>query len=156
MNIKKIRCKIDIADKDIVKLLNERARLILEIANVKKKKNISIYAPSREKDVYKKLEKLNKGPLDNKSLKSIYREVMSGSLSLEKSISVAYLGPELSFTHLAAMEKFGSSVKYKSCRNITDVFSEVEKQLSDYAVVPIENSTEGAVNHTFDMLLRTN
>lgn len=153
MNLKDMRRKIDLTDKEILKLLNKRASLILSIAKIKKKKGISVYAPDREKEIYTKLNTLNKGPLDDKSLKAIYREIMSTALSLEKPIKVAYLGPELTFTHLAAMEKFGSSISYQPCKSITDVFSEVDKFRCDYGVVPIENSAEGAVNHTLDMFI---
>ena len=155
MSLRKIRQKIDEADKSIINLLNKRAKLTLSIGEIKNKKGLSIYAPNREKEIYSKVQDLSKGPLDNKSIKAIYREIMSGSLNLEKPIKVAYLGPELTFTHLAAMEKFGSSVCYESCKNITDVFNEVEKNRCDYGVVPIENSAEGAVNHTLDMFINS-
>ena len=155
MNLKKLRHKIDTSDEKIVRLLNERAELTLAIGKIKHKKGLSIYAPNREKEIYQKLKKINKGPLNSKSIQAIYREIMSSSLNLEKPIKVAYLGPELTFTHLAAMEKFGSSVAYESCKNITDVFTEVEKSRCDYGVVPIENSTEGAVNHTLDMFINS-
>lgn len=153
MGLENLRHKIDLTDEEILKLLNKRANLIQSIAKIKKEKKLPIYAPDRERDVYEKLKTLNKGPLSDKSLKAIYREIMSSALSLEKPIDVAYLGPELTFTHLAAMEKFGSSVEYTPCKSITDVFSEVEKSRCDYGVVPIENSTEGAVNHTLDMFI---
>lgn len=153
MNLKMLRRKIDNVDVDILKLLNKRAGLILSVAKIKRKGKMSVYAPSREKEVYEKLEALNKGPIGNESLRAIYREIMSSALSLEKCVQVAYLGPELSFTHLAAMKKFGSSIDYTACKNITDVFNEVEKSRCDYGVVPIENSTEGAVNHTLDMFV---
>lgn len=155
MNLKKLRQKIDKIDRGIISLLNERARLTLSVGRLKNKKGMSIYAPNREKEVYLKLEELNKGPLGNKALKEIYREIMSSALNLEKRIKVAYLGPELTFTHLAAVEKFGRSVAYEPCNNITDIFNDVEKAMCDYGVVPIENSTEGAVNHTLDMFMHS-
>jgi chorismate mutase/prephenate dehydratase len=127
----------------------------LEIGRLKAKKNISVYVPDREMDIYKKLITKNKGPLSSESVKAIYREIMSSSLQLEKRLAIAYLGPELTFTHLASMKKFGSSVNYTSCETITDVFAEVEKGRADYGVVPIENSIEGAVNHTLDMFIES-
>ena len=151
MALKKLRDSIDAVDRRILKALNERARLTMSVGKIKNKKGLSIYAPGREKQVYEKLKSLNRGPVAGDSLRAIYREIMSSSLSLEKPIKVAYLGPELTFTHQAAMEKFGKSLDYEACKNISDVFSEVEKGLCDYGVVPIENSTEGAVNYTLDM-----
>lgn len=151
MSIKQIRSKIDGIDSKILKLLNERAGATLKIGEVKRAKGKSIFVPEREISVYHRLTAKNKGPLSNDSLKAIYREIMSSALSMEKALEVSYLGPELTFTHMAAMKKFGSSVSYKSCDTITDVFNGVEKGESDYGVVPIENSIEGAVNHTLDM-----
>ena len=153
MKLKKLRRQIDVLDKEIVNLLNERAGLTLEIGAFKAKSKQSVYAPDREKEIYDKLTLINKGPLDTESLKPIYREIFSGALSLQKPLKIAYLGPEFTFTHIAAMKKFGSSVKYVDCNSITDVFDEVDKDRSDYGVVPIENSTEGAITHTLDMLI---
>jgi chorismate mutase/prephenate dehydratase len=133
--------------------LNKRAKIILEIAKIKGRTKQSIYVPDREKDVYQNLVSKNKGPLSNDSLKAIFREVMSSALQLERPLKIAYLGPEFTFTHIASIKKFGSSVNYTPCPTITDVFAEVEKGRADYGVVPIENSIEGAVNHTLDMFV---
>src|SRR6266853_4362622 len=92
-------------------------------------------------------------PLRSDSLRAIYREVMSASLALEKALVIAYHGPEASYSHLAVIKKFGSSLKYEPLPSITDVFVEVSKGRADYGVVPIENSTEGAVTHTYDMFV---
>jgi chorismate mutase/prephenate dehydratase len=151
--LNKLRRKIDKIDKDIVALLNKRARVILDIGKFKKTKKESIYVPDREKAIYTKVTKENKGPLSDGSIKACYREIMSGCLNLEKPIKVAYLGPPFTFTHIAAMKKFGSSVEYVDCNGIHDVFGEVDRGRVDYGVVPIENSTEGAVNHTLDMFI---
>lgn len=153
MNLKTLRKKIDSLDAQALNLLNERARVILEIGKIKGKTKESVYVPHREKDVYKKMSSKNKGPISNDSLKAIFREIMSSSLELERPVKIAYLGPESTFTHLASLKKFGSSVTYVSCETITDVFAEVEKERADYGVVPIENSIEGAVNHTLDMFM---
>jgi len=153
MSLKKLRVSIDSIDSRILKLLNERARVTLRVGSLKSKRNASIYVPERESEVYKKLTDSNKGPLSNAALQAIYREVMSSALGLEKPIKIAYLGPEFTFTHLASMKKFGSSVEYSGCSTITSVFDEVEKGRADYGVVPIENSVEGAVNHTLDMFI---
>ena len=151
MDLKSLRKRIDEIDSDILKLLNKRAEVILQIGRIKGRSKDPVYVPDREQDVYRKLLSHNSGPLSNESLKAIFREVMSGSLQLERPTSIAYLGPEYTFTHIAGLKKFGSSVKYKDCPTITDVFSEVEKGRADYGVVPIENSIDGAVNHTLDM-----
>lgn len=151
--MKALRRTVDAIDSEILSLLNKRADVILKIGKIKARKKESIYVPAREKDVYRKLILKNKGPIPNESVKAIFREVMSSALRLERPISIAYLGPEFTFTHIASMKKFGSSVNYTSCGTITEIFSEVEKSRADYGVVPIENSIEGAVNHTLDMFI---
>lgn len=151
MDLKRLRKAIDSLDSRVLKLLNERAKIIHKVGKLKAKMGSSIYVPDREKDVYAHLVLENKGPLPNDSVKAIFREVMSSALNLERPIKIAYLGPEFTFTHLASMKKFGASVTYMGCIGITDVFNEVEKSRADYGVVPIENSIEGAVNHTLDM-----
>ncbi|HQP92167.1 MAG TPA: prephenate dehydratase [Candidatus Omnitrophota bacterium] len=153
MEINKIRKSIDMIDKKIVGLLNARAQKILNIGKVKKENKQAIYAPAREKEVFSRITAGNKGPLKNESLEAIYREVMSAALSLEKPLSIAYMGPKATFSNLAALKKFGASVSYLPCNTITDVFNEVEKGSADYGVVPIENSIEGAISHTLDMLV---
>ncbi|MCA9401928.1 MAG: prephenate dehydratase [Candidatus Omnitrophica bacterium] len=153
MGIKEHRQKIDRIDTEVVRLLNQRATLSIAIGQAKLKTNKGIYAPDREKEIFDRLAKLNKGPLSNEAFYSIYREVMSGSISLEKSLHIAYLGTEGSFTHLAAKKKFGSQVDYDPCSSILEVFNRVEHGECDYGVVPIENSIEGAVTHTFDILV---
>ena len=153
MKLANLRKKIDVLDSKIVRLLNSRAELSKDIGRIKRKKGVDIYAPDRESEVYKRLGEKNKGPLSNDTLKAVFREVMSGTLSLEGPIKIAYLGPPATFTHLAALKKFGSSVKYLDCATISEVFGEVEKGRADYGVVPIENSIEGMVNHTLDMFI---
>lgn len=151
MSLESLRKKIDSIDVDLLKLLNKRANVILEIGQLKAKEKKSIYVPDREAEVYKKVFSANKGPLSSRALGAIFREIMSGSFQLEKPLTIAYLGPEFTFTYLASMKKFGSSVTYAGCDTIRDVFSEVEKDRADYGVVPIENSIEGAVNYTLDL-----
>ena len=156
MSLKYLRQKIDKLDKKMIAILNERADVSHKIGAIKKKTGSQIYAPDREKLVLKKLAKLSKGPLSKKAIEAIYSEIMSAALSLEKDIVVAYLGPQATFTHLAALRKFGSSVKYLACDSISDVALEVERGKADYGVVPVENSVEGAVTHTLDMLIESN
>ena len=151
--LKNLRKRIDEVDGQILELLNKRAKTTLEIAKVKEEKGMEYYLPHREEKIYKRLKKNNKGPFPNKALEEVYREIISGSLSLEKPLRIAYLGPEATFTHLASMRKFGSSPTYLPVKSIADVFSEVERGRADYGVVPIENSTEGVINYTLDMFI---
>jgi chorismate mutase/prephenate dehydratase len=153
MKIKNLRKTIDGIDEKIVGLLNTRAKRILEIGALKNKLKKSIYVPAREQEILNRLNTVNNGPLSKEALAAIYREIMSASLALEKSLVIAFLGPQATFTHLAALKKFGTSVMYLSCKNISDCFAEVEKDNADYGVIPIENSIEGAVSHTLDMLV---
>src|SRR6267143_6981657 len=153
MNISEHRKAIDHLDEQIVKLLNERTRHVLEIGAIKLKAGEEIYAPHRELAVLQRLYKLNPGPITADSLRAIYREIMSSALSLEKSMTIAYLGPEATFTHQAAIQRFGSSLRYAAQKTIADVFAEVTKNRADYGVVPVENSTEGVVTHTLDMFV---
>jgi chorismate mutase / prephenate dehydratase len=153
MSIIEHRHAIDKLDGQIIKLLNERTRHVLEIGAIKLKAGEEIYQPHRELSVLRRLCRMNPGPLTNLSLRIIYREIMSSALSLEKTMTIAYLGPEATFTHQAAMRRFGSSLNYAPQKTITDVFTEVSKGRADYGVVPIENSTEGVVTHTLDMFV---
>ncbi len=155
MNIPEHRKSIDKLDAQIVKLLNERTQHVLRIGEIKLKAGEEIYAPHREQAVFNRLAKINEGPITNESLRAIYREVMSSALSLEKSMTIAYLGPEATFTHQAAIQKFGASLNYEAQKTIGDVFSEVSKGRADYGVVPVENSTEGVVTHTLDMFVES-
>ena len=153
MKLKTLRRQIDDLDKKIIWLLDQRARITLTISNLKRRQGQGIYSPDREREVLRKITAASKGPLSPKALEAIYREIMSCSLSLDKPLSVAYLGPEATFTHLAALKRFGSQIKYIACNSIAGVFLEVERGAADYGVVPIENSVEGAVTHTLDMFV---
>lgn len=153
MELKTLRNRIDHLDKKIIRLLNMRAGITLDVAKAKSKSGKSIYAPEREREVLKKISLLNRGPLGTKAVEAIYREVMSSSLALEKPLKIAYMGPEASFSNLAALKRFGSQVGFVACASIPDVFLEVERDAADYGVVPIENSIEGAVTHTLDVLV---
>ena len=153
MTIPEHRKAIDSLDRKIVALLNDRTRHVLGIGEMKRKEGDEIYAPHRERQVLQRITRLNKGPITDESLRAIYREVMSGALALEKSMHIAYLGPEATFTHQAAIQRFGSSLRYVAQKTIADVFNEVAKRRADYGVVPVENSTEGVVTHTLDMFV---
>lgn len=153
MSLQEHRKAIDKLDEEIVQLLNNRTQHVLEIGAIKIKAGEEIYAPHRELAVLDRICKLNKGPITNESLRAIYREIMSSALSLEKTMTIAYLGPEATFTHQAAIRRFGSSLHYAAQKTIADVFNEVSRNRADYGVVPVENSTEGVVTHTLDMLV---
>ncbi|MDH5173780.1 MAG: prephenate dehydratase [Elusimicrobiota bacterium] len=153
MDLKNLREKIDAVDNQILKLLNQRTRAVQEIAKLKAKAKQEFYAPHREKKILERLLKKNKGPLPNEALRGILQEILNVSRSIQKKLRVAYLGPPATFTHLAAVKNFGKFADFTSAKSIADVFSEVEKGRSDYGVVPIENSTEGVINHTLDMFV---
>jgi chorismate mutase / prephenate dehydratase len=153
MSLTNLRRQIDSTDKQIVDLLNKRARIIVNIGAKKSRTGTSVYCPEREREVLHKIAVNNRGPLSAGALETIYREIMSSSLALEKQTTIAFLGPEATFTHQAALKRFGSQVSFVSCDSIADVFNQVEKDAADYGVVPIENSIEGAVNHTLDMFV---
>ena len=155
MNLDDLRNEIDSLDSEIVRLLNERINVVLQIGAEKKKSGAEIYVPSREREVFDKIRKLNPGPLPEESAHAIYREIMSAALALEAEMKIAYLGPEATFTHQAARNKFGASVDYIPSSTISEVFDRVQNRTADYGVVPIENSTEGAVTHTFDQFAST-
>ncbi len=151
--LQQLRNKIDEIDSKLVRLLNDRTKLVLEIGKLKQASGGEIYAPDREDAVYRRIAEKNTGPLTNESLRAIYREVMSSALALEKPLTIAFLGPEATYSHMASVQKFGTSVRYEPMPSIADVFAEVAKGRADYGVVPIENSTEGAVTHTYDMFV---
>lgn len=152
-NLPNLRKRIDALDARLVQLLNERTRLVLEVGRIKRATGAEIYAPDREQAVLDRVTALNRGPLGNDALRAIYREIMSSALALEKPLTIAYLGPEATYSHMAAVKKFGASLCYAPLPSIADVFMEVAKGRADYGVVPIENSTEGAVTHTYDMFV---
>jgi chorismate mutase/prephenate dehydratase len=153
MSLSDHRKAIDRLDEEIVRLLNQRTHHVLEIGAIKMKAGDEIYAPHRELAVLQRICQSNPGPLPEHSLRAIYREIMSSALALEKTMVIAYLGPEATFTHQAAIRRFGSSLSYASQKTIADVFTEVAKNRADYGVVPVENSTEGVVSHTLDMFV---
>jgi chorismate mutase/prephenate dehydratase len=153
VSLNDIRNKIDAIDSKLIELLNKRADLVHQVGEVKKRDGLAIYVPEREEQLLRSLVQKSKGRLPESAIRAIYREIMSASLALEKGLSIAYLGPEGTYTHEAARKKFGASVEYLPESNITDVFNAVSRGKADYGVVPIENSTEGVVNHTLDVFV---
>jgi chorismate mutase/prephenate dehydratase len=153
LDIAELRKNIDSIDEQMVELINKRAECAQEIGKLKEVKTESIFAPEREVQVLSRVLTSNKGPLSDKTITAIFREVISACRALERPISVCYFGPAGSYTHIASMMKFGDSTEYISSNTIPDVFNDVEKRRANYGVVPVENSTEGIVNHTLDMFL---
>ena len=153
MEIDTLRKKIDKLDTRLVELLNERLALAAEIGRLKRSKDGRIYVAEREDRVLRKVCEQNRGPMKDAALRAIYREVMSAAIALEKPMCIAYLGPEATNTHQAAVKKFGASVDYRGMATIADIFTAVEKGEADYGVIPIENSTEGSVRDALDQFV---
>jgi chorismate mutase/prephenate dehydratase len=153
MSLEELRNQISKLDLQLVKLLNERARIVVEIGKLKSKTGKPVYSPDREKEVFATITKANKGPLPDRCLVAIWRELMSGSFALERPLRIAYLGPGGSFSHTAAMLKFGQSVEYESLADIRSIFDEVSKGHCDLGLAPIENTTGGGVIETLDALI---
>ncbi|MBY0526166.1 MAG: prephenate dehydratase [Gemmataceae bacterium] len=153
-SLKAFRSQIDKLDLQILKLVNERAGLAAEIGRVKSDEGSSVFSPAREEEVMENVLAANKGPLDSGTLRAIYREIMSGARALQKVAKIAYLGPEYSFSHLAAVERFGQTVEFMRVGSIAAVFEEVNRGHADFGVVPLENSTDGRVADTLEMFIR--
>ncbi len=156
--LKQLRSQIDKLDVEIVKLINQRAGIAAEIGRAKLEQGEDIFSPAREEEVYQNVLQVNekiKGPLPEVTVRAVFREVMSGSRALQKIHKIAYLGPEYSFSHLAAVEHFGQTVELVPVASIAAVFEEVDREHVDFGVVPIENSTDGRVSDTLEMFLKT-
>ena len=143
-----LRAQIDAADRSLIELLNRRAELVVEVGKLKRQTGIPIYAPHRESAVLKKVLSLNAGPLPDRTIEALYRELMSGSFHLEQPLRIGYLGPEGSYGHLAAIRHFGSSVKFEDLRAAEGAFTEVVRGHVDFGVVPIENATGAGIAET--------
>jgi chorismate mutase/prephenate dehydratase len=148
--LQELRRKIDAVDQRLVRLLNERASLVVEVGKTKRAEGTPIYAPHREAEVLRKVLASNKGPLSDRAVEGIYRELMSGSFALEQPLRIGYLGPPGSNSHAAAVKQFGSSVDYEDLREIVGVFTEVRRGHVNYGLVPIENSLGGGIVETLD------
>jgi chorismate mutase/prephenate dehydratase len=152
-----IRQQIDAVDEEIQALINKRAALAQEVARIKLASgdDALFYRPEREADVLRAVKERNQGPLDSEEMARLFREIMSACLALEKPMSIAFLGPDGTFTQAAALKHFGHSVTTTPFNSIGDVFREIESGSCDYGVVPVENSTEGVISHTLDMFLNS-
>jgi len=154
-HLEELRKAIDACDNEIVAALNKRSEVASEIGRMKAVKGGTIYDPTREEIVYQKVSNLNQGPLPDEALRAIYREIISAAKALEGPTRVAYLGPEATYTNQAALSIFGTSMEYQPVPSIPEIFTLVEKGNADYGVIPIENSTDGIVRHSLDMLVNT-
>ena len=148
-----LRDRIDDVDHQLVELINQRAKLVVEVGNHKRAEGVPIYAPHRESAVLEKIQGLNAGPISHATLEAVYRELMSGSFALEQPLRIGYLGPVGTYSHLAATKHFGSSVAFEDLHAIVGVFEEVARGHVDYGLVPIENSTGGGITETLDAFL---
>jgi chorismate mutase / prephenate dehydratase len=148
-----LREAIDDLDNQIINLLNRRAHVAQQIGVLKAKLKQRAYVPERETQVLDRLVARSRGPLSGETLRLIYKEIISASLALESPLQVAFLGPEATFTHAAALRHFGSSAHLRPCATIAEVFTEVTRRRSEYGVVPFESSSEGLVHHTLDNFL---
>lgn len=153
----RLRERIDQIDDDLLRLISERAECARDVAEVKQQANpdesVAFYRPEREAQILTRIKERNPGPLADEEMARLFREVMSACLALEKPMTIAFLGPEGTFTQAAALKHFGHSVLSTPLSAIDDVFREVESGNAQYGVVPVENSTEGMVNHTLDMFM---
>tara|TARA_B100001564_G_C20631803_1_gene667570 strand:+ start:50 stop:1117 length:1068 start_codon:yes stop_codon:yes gene_type:complete len=153
--LKKFRKKIDLIDKKILDLLNQRANIAKQVAHYKKSSNNkTIFRPDRESQIIKNLRNVNEGPLNEDHIHNIYREIISSCLSLETNLNVSFLGPEGTYSEIATTKFFGSSIEKNSKNNIHEVFNDVKNKTSDYGVVPVENSNQGSIKSTLDFLIK--
>lgn len=153
MTLDQFRDRIDQLDAEILEKLNERARCAQNIADIKRNADAPYYVPEREKSVLQRLSALNQGPLGDAAVRAVFREVISAVRAVEKPISVAFLGPRDTFSHMAALRVFGASADYHPLSSFTDIFAEVERGRIDYGVVPVESSMGGAVSDTLDRFI---
>lgn len=149
-----LRRQIDRIDQQLVKLINQRAKVALEIGKLKDSEGRAVYSPGREEAVLEAVAARNRGPLDNRCLRSVFREIISGSRALEKVLRVAYLGPQYTYSHLALLHRFGDSVEQVPVGTIAAVFEEVNRGHANFGLVPLENSTDGRVADTLEMFTR--
>ena len=153
--LKPLRDQIDAIDAQLISLLNQRAQVAQQVGHVKAETKAPVFRPEREAQVLSRVAERNTGPLLSSDLQSIFREVMSACRALEKRLTVAYLGPAGTYSEQAVWQQFGQTVDGLPCVSIDEIFRSVEAGTAEFGVVPVENSTEGAVNRTLDLLMRT-
>lgn len=150
-----LRLEIDAIDDQLLELLNRRAKVVIEVGKAKAGEQQEFYVPGREQAIYERLTAANPGPFPAEAVRRVFREIISASLSLEQPMKVAFLGPQATFTHVAAMQQFGFSAQMVPQKSIPAVFEEVARGRAHYGVVPVENSNEGIVSHTLDMFMES-
>lgn len=154
-----VRERIDSIDKQLLQLFCERANAALDVARIKRAETpdelVKFYRPEREAQILRTVAERNPGPLDDATVQRLFREIISASLALEQPLNVAYLGPEGTYSHAATLKHFGHAIRGVAEPDIPGIFHAVENKRVDYGVVPVENSTEGAVNRTLDLLMDT-
>src|SRR5579872_3312929 len=150
-----LRAQIDKTDDELLRLLNQRAALVGQVATLKEKLQVPFYVPSRERQIAERLSAANPGPFPTEAIRLVFQEIFSACLSLEKTVRVAYLGPEGSFSFMAVKRQFGQSARALPTGTIPGVFEEVASGAVDFGVVPVENSTEGGINHTLDSFVES-
>jgi len=151
--VKALRQRMEVLDREMLQLLNERAEIVMQVGKEKSEGGMDSYDPQWEEEILRALVLENDGPFPKQAIVPVFREIISGCRSLETEITVAYLGPPATHTHLACFDYFGSSVQTQPKESIQEVFEAVEKRKANYGVVPVENSTEGSVNQTLDRLI---
>lgn len=156
MSLPELRKEIDRLDEQLVQLLNRRAEIAQQVGHAKSTTRAHYFTPEREQAVFKRLTALNRGPLDSAAIRAIYREIISACLSLEKPLTVAFLGPEGTNSQIAAIAKFGTSSTQVPVATIAEVFAQVERNACDYGVAPVENSWAGVVPETLDTFMNSN
>ena len=167
LSLEQLRKQIDALDVEVQSLINKRGTLALQVAKAKDAnidstgvakddKKVLYYRPEREAQILRKIIASNEGPIPGVEMARLFREIISSCLALEQQLQVAYLGPEGTYTQSAAIKHFGQSVETMSVKTIEDVFRTVESGMTHFGVVPVENSTEGAIDMTLDMFLRSN
>jgi chorismate mutase/prephenate dehydratase len=149
-----LREQIDSVDRKLFELLNERAQVVLKVGELKARTGAPVYRPEREAQILSRLGE-TVGPLPGESLQAIWREVMSACRALERRLRVAYLGPAGTFSEMALLKHFGHGVEAVPCSSIDEVFRITEAGNTDFGIVPVENSTEGTVNRSLDLMLQT-
>jgi chorismate mutase/prephenate dehydratase len=150
-----LRRELDAADEEILRAINGRGEIVQKIGRAKRAENVPVYDAAREAEVVDRLASANAGPLSADAVRAVFREIISGTRALQKSIHVAYLGPEFTFSHLAAIERFGQSTELVPVGTIAAVFEEVERGQVEFGVVPMENSTDGRVSDTLECFARS-
>lgn len=153
--LKPLRERIDAIDAQILQLLSERGKVAQEVGHVKAETNAPVFRPEREAQVLRGVAERNPGPLKDRDVQTIFREIMSSCRALEKRVTVAYLGPSGTFSEQAVFQQFGTAIETLPCVSIDEVFRATEAGTADFGVVPVENSSEGAINRSLDLLLAT-